>query len=726
MPSLSFRPASGDTVRMHDGPEEYVRPATPAGFDPSRAAERAADPSGWRFPDADRDALQAIIAGRRDIRRFRPDPVPQEVLERILTAAHRGPSVGLMQPWRFIVVRDDATRGAMRTIAQGERLRQAERFPGRARHFLDQKIEGIVDAPLAIVVCCDPGEPGVEVLGRGTIPETDVHSTACAIQNLWLAARAEGLGVGWVSFYRRQDLRSLLGIPARVDPMAWLCVGWPDERPVRPGLEAAGWAQRAPLSAVTLDERWPDEDVPSIGGAILVDGGEDRGAPTDGPAVTSDAPVATGTDRPTVLDSPTAAGEPPTTAGAPPTSAGASPTVPTVAVPPPTTFAPTSSAPAPRPTAGAAADDRSPDAPTRGGAADVPLRELPQTLRDLTDGIGAPDPRAATAVRDRADRLVKPLGSLGALEQVVERWAAWTGDAPPSPLRPAILVLAADHGHVARGTSLYGRDVSAQVAAAAARGGSAIGVLARHHAGLLTVADVGLAGPTPVGVRPGRVRDGGTRDITLEPALTPDETLAAITTGAELAGELLERGARCLLPGEIGIGNTTAAAALACALAGLTPELAVGRGAGADAAGLERKRDAVRTALERSGTPRDPLIALSELGGLELAGLVGAILEASRRRAPVILDGFAVGVAALAAVQLCPAARDGLVAGHRSAEPAHGTILALLGLEPLIDLRIRLGEATGAAMALPLIEQAGRLHREMETFAEAGVDGPRA
>lgn len=679
---------------MHDGPEEYVRPATPAGFDPSRAAERAADPSGWRFPDADRDALQAIIAERRDIRRFRPDPVPQEVIDRVLTAAHRGPSVGLMQPWRFIVVRDDATRGAMRTIAQGERLRQAERFPGRARHFLDQKIEGIIDAPLAIVVCCDPGEPGVEVLGRGTIPETDVHSTACAIQNLWLTARAEGLGVGWVSFYRRQDLRSLLGIPERVDPMAWLCVGWPDERPVRPGLEAAGWAQRAPLSAVTLDERWPAEDVPSVGGAVLVDGGEDRVAPL--------AATLAGEPAPTSAAAP--AGEPAATPATPPSGdpvGSGAPLVPTVG------------------------DAR--EAPTRGGAADVAVGELPDALRALTAGIGAPDPRAATAVRDRADRLVKPLGSLGALEQIVERWAAWTGDAPPSPLRPAILVLAADHGHVAGGTSLYGRDVSAQVAAAAARGGSAIGVLSRHHAGLLAVADLGLAVErTPAGVRSARVRGGGTGDITREPAMTADETLTAITTGAQLAGELLERGARCLLPGEIGIGNTTSSAALACALAGLTPELAVGRGAGADAAGLERKRAAVRTALERSGAPRDPLRALAELGGLELAGLVGAIFEASRRRVPVILDGFAVGMAALAAVQLCPGARDGLIAGHRSAEPAHGTILALLGLEPLIDLRVRLGEGTGATLALPLIEQAGRLHREMETFAEAGVDGPRA
>ncbi|WP_320671291.1 nicotinate-nucleotide--dimethylbenzimidazole phosphoribosyltransferase [Patulibacter defluvii] len=625
---------------MSDGTDSYLRPATPEGFDRSRAAERAQDPAGWRFPDAARDALYEVIGARRDIRRFRPDPVPDDVLERVLTAAHRGPSVGLMQPWRFLLVREHETRVAMRGLAQRERLRQAERFSDRARHFLDQKIEGIVDAPLGIVVCCDHGRPDVEVLGRGTIPETDVHSTACAIQNLWLAARAEGLGIGWVSFYQRDDLRSLLAIPGRVEPMAWLCVGWPDERPVRPGLEAAGWAARAPLSAVLLEERWPAEDVAPVGGAVGERGGEATAA---APGATDDV---------------------------------------------------------------AAADD-----------------PLAPELAALVAAVAASDERAATAVRDRADRLVKPIGSLGVLEQTVERWAAWTGDAPPSPLRPGILVLAADHGHVARGTSLYGSHVTAQVAAAAARGGTAIGVLARHHAGLLAVVDVGMAGETPAGVRPERVR-AATDDLTAGPAMSADDVSAAIATGARLAGELLDRGARCLVPGEIGIGNTTSAAALACALAGLTPELAVGRGAGADAAGLERKRAVVRGALERAGWPTTPLRALREVGGLELAAVVGAILEAGRRRAPVVLDGFAVGVAALAAVRLCPNVRDGLVAGHRSAEPAHGAVLAQLGLEPLLDLRLRLGEASGAALALPLIEQAGRLHRDMETFAEAGIDGP--
>ena len=146
----------------------------------------------------------------------------------------------------------------MRRLAQRERLRQADRFDERARPFLDQKIEGIVEAPVGIVVCCDHGDDAIEVLGRGTIPETDIYSTACAIQNLWLTARAEGLGIGWVSFYQPPDLQALLGIPERVTPMAYLCVGWPDERPVRPGLEASGWSARTDPSAVVMQERWEE------------------------------------------------------------------------------------------------------------------------------------------------------------------------------------------------------------------------------------------------------------------------------------------------------------------------------------------------------------------------------------------------------------------------------------------------------------------------------------
>jgi nicotinate-nucleotide--dimethylbenzimidazole phosphoribosyltransferase len=595
--------------------QRFVRPPTPAGFDPSRAAERAADPRGWRYDEDARAAVHRVIAERRDVRRFRPDPVPADVLTRVLEAAHRAPSVGLMQPWRLIVVSELPTRMAVRCLAQRERLRQAERFDERTRQFLDQKIEGVVEAPLGLCVCCDHGEPDVEVLGRGTIPETDVYSTACAIENLWLAARAEGLGVGWVSFYRPPDLRSLLGLPERVDPIAYLCLGWPDERPVRPGLEAAGWSQRMPLDAVVMAERWTQRD------------------------------------------------------------AGAAP----------------------------------------GPSASAPARAS-----------AVPDRGAAIAARDRLDRLVKPGGSLGALEALIERWASVTGAPPPARIRAGVLVLAADHGHARRGTSLFDSEVSAQVAAAAARGETAVGVLAREGGHELLVADVGLAGPTPPGVRDAKLA-AGSADMTLGPALTDEQLEAALRAGATLARELAGRGrdsgrgVDCLVLGEIGIGNTATSAALACALTGASPELAVGRGTGVDAAGLERKREIVAAALARHGSPLGPREALRRVGGLELAAIAGAAAEAARLRIPALLDGYAVTAAALAAVRIDPAVGEALIAGHRSAEPGHGILLEELGLEPLLDLRLRLGEASGALLALPLIEASGALYAGMGTFEESGV-----
>ena len=590
-------------------PHRQPRPATPAGFDASRAAQRAAAPHGWRYSDAERESVHRVIAERRDIRRFRPDPVPDDVLRRVLEAGHRAPSVGLMQPWRLIVVRSTARRSAVRRLAQRERLRQADRFDERARQFLDQKIEGIVEAPLGIVVCCDHGDPDAEILGRATIPETDVYSTACAIQNLWLAARAEGLGVGWVSFYRPDDLRDLLAIPARVDPMAYLCLGWPDERPLRPGLEAAGWSARLPLADVVMEEAW--------------------------------APPAGAADTP-------------------------------------------------------AGDGRYP----------------------------APDRQAAIAVRDRSDRLVKPAGSLGALEGVLERWASITGAAPPERLRAGVLVFAADHGHARSGTSLFASEVSAQVASAAARGETAVGVLARTGGHALLVADVGLAGSTPDGVHDAKIT-AGSADMTQGPALAPAQVGAALEAGTRLAREISDEGIDCLILGEIGIGNTTTAAALVSVLTGTPATLTVGRGTGMDAAGVERKRAVVSAALGRHGSRLGAAAALAAVGGLELGALTGAVLEAARRRLPVVLDGYAVGAAALAAAGLEPLSADALLAGHRSAEPGHDVVLAELGLEPLLDLRLRLGEASGGLLALPLIEAAGALHRGMATFAEAEVSGPR-
>jgi nicotinate-nucleotide--dimethylbenzimidazole phosphoribosyltransferase len=589
------------------------RPQLSPALDPSRAAARAADPGGWRMDEGARAALGEVIAGRRDIRRFRPDPVPDDVLERMLEAAHRAPSVGLSQPWRFVVVRDDGVRAEVRALAETERVRQAPRFDERARAFLDQKVEGILEAPVGIAVCCVPPADGVEVLGRGTIPETDLHSTVCAIQNLWLTARAEGVGIGWVSFYRPDDLRAVLGIPDAVDPVAWLCVGWPDERPTRPGLERAGWGARQPLEDVVFHDRWPEGDAAA---AIA-----------------------------------TAAGP-------------------------------------------------------------------------------APSARARTSARDHADVLVKPLGSLGQLEDVVERWAAVTGAPPPAPLRAAHLVFAADHGHTARGTSLFDAHVTAEIAAAAARGQTAIGVLAAARGERLTVADVGLRDATPPGCADARIT-GGTADFVTGAAMTAEQRDAALAAGARLTAEALagDDDVSCLVLGEIGIGNTTTAAALLCALTGMDPADAAGRGTGLDAQGLARKRETIAAALAHHGADQgrqlDPGEVLRRLGGLELAALAGAIHGAHDARVPVVLDGLTVGVAALLAVRLRPLCREWLFAAHRSAEPAHRRVLLELGLEPLLDLRLRLGEGSGAALALPLIEQAGILHTRMATFDDAGVSGPR-
>ncbi len=605
--------------------ERFERPNLPPGFDDSRARKRRDEPSGWRFDDDDLAAVMRVIAERRDIRRFRPDLIPDDLLRRLLEAAHQAPSVGLMQPWRFVVVRSQETKAAMQAIAARERLVQSEHFDERTRQYLDLKVEGIREAPVSICVCCDRESGRGEVLGRHTIRDTDLYSTCLAIQNFWLAARAEGVGVGWVSFYLPDDVRALLSLPDSVVPVAWLCVGYPDERPTRPGLEAAGWERRQALDGFVFSERWGEADA----------------------ATRNEEPV--------------------------------------------------SAEPAPV------------------------LVELPEWWKVLAAQVRPGDAAAAVRVRDASDELVKPAGSLGGLETLVERWAMATGAPPPIDPRVGILVFAADHGVARRAVSLYPARVGGQVASAAARGETAIGVLARSLGAELVVADVGLTGASRPGVADHRVGEGSA-DITLGPALTPNQVRAGVGIGHSLAAALAERSDVIVL-GEIGIGNTTVAAALLAALTGLSPEAVSGRGTGLDAQGLERKRSTVAAALGANPVSRaDPLECLRCLGGHEFAALVGAMLAAAAARRIVLLDGFATGVAALVACRLEPAVRDYLVAGHRSAEPAHAHVLTELGLEPLLDLRLRLGEASGAALALPLIGLAARLHTEMGRFDETGVE----
>lgn len=546
----------------------YQRPVPLIG-DVTSALERASDLGGWAFGADQQRALHAIMAARRDVRRFRPDEVDDETLQSLLQAAHSAPSVGHSQPWRFIVVRNPETRAKAAWMADQERLAQAAGLDDdSARQLLTLQLEGIREAPLGLVVCCDRRVDAAGVLGRATFADSDMWSCACAIQNLWLAARAAGLGVGWVTLFRPADLADLLGVPDGVETLGWLCVGYPDERQTGPGLERFGWSKRQPLADLVMTDRWGNE-----------------GAPT------------------------------------PPRSR-----------------------------------------------------------------VQAPVQRAVVDARDHADQLLTPPGSLGVLDKALDRIVACGGLATADG---TLMLAVGDHMVADLGVSAYPRSVTAEVLAAATAGRS-IGVRAAVAAGLAwVVVDAGSA----------------TGDLVATDALTADRTAQLIDDGKRLGARHAADGLVVL--GEVGIGNTTVAAALAAALLGLPAAAMVGLGSGADSAMVERKASVVEVAVDRwRATAQDSSDAtelLAVLGGPEFALLCGVVLGAAEAGGIVVLDGFATTVAAALACAIDPAVSAHLVAGQRSNERAHAEVLGFLGLEPLLDLRLRAGEGVGAVLATRLL-----------------------
>jgi len=569
------------------GDRAWARPVPVVG-DTTSAAERAANPQSWRFGDAERRAFYDIVSARRDIRRFRPDPLPPALVERVLGAAHKGPSVGHSQPWRFLVVTAPETRQRAAVIAERERQRQANLLAEDARRrMLDLQLDGIREAPLGVVVCCDRRASANGVLGRATFCDADMWSCACAIENLWLAARAEGLGLGWVTLFPPEELAALVGLPERVETLGWLCLGWPDERPPAPGLERAGWSRRAPLGSVVLYDYW--------------------------------------------------------------------------------------------------------DAGTRAPA---------------SSELRAPDQSAVVGARDAADTLLTPPGSLGVLDKALDRLVALGIDAVESA---TLVLVAADHPVTRYAVSTYPSTVTREVLEATVAGES-LGAAAARAAGLGVVAvDAGVDGPRVDGALD--FRPAGHRgDLVGADALTAADVDRLLGLGRELG-----RGtaARILALGEAGVGNTTIAAALAAALLGLGPHQTVGLGAGGDSATIERKQQVVSAALRRAagrlGRAAGPLAALQAVGGPEFVVLAGLVLGATESGKAVVVDGLATSVAALCAARLEPAAAAHLVAGQRSRELAHGTVLEQLGAEPLLDLRMRAGEGVGAVLSSQLLANGLRM-----------------
>jgi nicotinate-nucleotide--dimethylbenzimidazole phosphoribosyltransferase len=344
------------------------------------------------------------------------------------------------------------------------------------------------------------------------------------------------------------------------------------------------------------------------------------------------------------------------------------------------------------------------------------------SLEALLGRIEPTDAEAGRAARRALDAKAKPRGSLGELEELAVRLASIRGTEAPGRLEAALVLAAGDHGYAARGVSAYPQEVTGQMLAAFTAGGAAIDVLARESGLRLVVVDAGVVEPVDdPAIR--RVRLGaGTSDATEGPAMSREHALAGLEAGAALAEELTVAGAGIIATGDMGIGNTTAAAAVAAALLPAEPEAVCGRGTGVDDSGLSRKVDAVRAALRVNGPDRgDPVGVLAAVGGFELALLAGVCLGAAAEGAVVLLDGFVTGASALAAARLAPAAAERMVASHRSPEPGHAPVLAELGLRPLLDLGLRLGEGSGAALALPLVTAALAILADMATFDSAGV-----
>ncbi|HEX3879812.1 MAG TPA: nicotinate-nucleotide--dimethylbenzimidazole phosphoribosyltransferase [Bryobacteraceae bacterium] len=323
--------------------------------------------------------------------------------------------------------------------------------------------------------------------------------------------------------------------------------------------------------------------------------------------------------------------------------------------------------------------------------------------------------------RARQLELTKPPGSLGRLEEIANRCAAIRERLDYTLNRPRIVLFAADHGVCEEGVSAYPQAVTAQMVANFVAGGAAINALARTASIELEVVDIGVASALSDHQRARRVANG-TRNFCQEPAMTFDEMHAAIETGIDLADEAHQAGCELVGFGEMGIGNTTAASAITAALSGKPVERLTGAGAGADEAGMARKRSAITRGLKRHaanlGTPTG---ILQCVGGLEIAGMFGFCLGAAARRMPLVTDGFIATAAAALAVRACPAATGYVFAAHQSAEPGHASLLAILGQQPLLDLGMRLGEGTGAALAIPIIRASAAAFTGMATFASAGV-----
>ncbi len=344
---------------------------------------------------------------------------------------------------------------------------------------------------------------------------------------------------------------------------------------------------------------------------------------------------------------------------------------------------------------------------------------LSQTIKNIKPL----DKSAMALARERQDTLTKPAGSLGRLEELSIQIAGIQGKPLPQIKQKAVIVMAADHGVAAQGTSAYPQDVTPQMVLNFLHGGAGINVISRQVGARVVIVDIGVAGhidPLPGLIS--RKVGPGTQDMSKGPACSQAQAIQSLETGIEIVTAEIKKGLDIVGTGDMGIGNTTASSAICAVMTGSTPAEVTGRGTGVDDKQLKHKIEVINQALAvNRPDPTQPLEVLAKVGGFEIGGLAGVMLGAAANRVPVVIDGFISGAAALVAVGLCPQLKDYLIAAHVSVEPGHKRLLQHLGLKAILDLNLRLGEGTGAALGIFLAETATRILAEMATFAEAGV-----
>ncbi|MDH5654640.1 MAG: nicotinate-nucleotide--dimethylbenzimidazole phosphoribosyltransferase [Spirochaetia bacterium] len=631
-----------------------------------------------QFSDEEKRGVYRSIYERRDIRSYLPDEIPDEILFKILDAAHNAPSVGFMQPWNFILIHERKIRETVYENFRSVNQKASEQYSGDQNlKYRSLKLQGILDAPLNILVTCDTRRGGEHVLGRYTIKDTDLYSTCLAVENLWLSARAEGIGIGWMSLYEPEALSVIFNLPEGVIPVAYLTAGYAAEFPEEPMLSTVGWRKRMDLKDVIYDHLWGkslNADASNTNALNHAKGNRDANLLSSSEETESRKVYHVSHQQENEIE-----------------------------------------------------EILSENIQTENTGQFHDQSEKTEAFqkRDLPETIPLSDVSGFKSSAERLNQLIKPEGSLGFLETCIIKLAEIQKTSVPKLNKKSLLLFAGDHGITEEGVSAYDKEITARMVYQFLSGGGTVNSIARQNQIDLYIADMGV--DHDFQDAEGLIHEKiarGTENFAMKSAMSEEQAFRAIEAGGRTVKNIKLPDILCL--GEMGIGNTTTAAALACAVLKKSPEEIAGRGTGIGPETFKNKIKTIQKALElHKGSFHSPMGILASVGGFEIAGMAGAILECERQGIPVLLDGFITGSAALIACEINPDVKNILFAGHRSAEKGHHLMLEYLELEPLLSLEMRLGEGSGAALAVNILENAVRIMRELKTFKEVGIENPK-